>query len=415
MGNNFIAKVLRKVEGIVHLDLRYYIKNASYLTFAQIVSMSLGILISISFARFLTKEIYGQYGYIMSIIGILAIFTLPGMNTAITQAVARGHDRVLIEGTKEKFKWSIIGSIAILGVGAYYLLSGSILLGKCLMISSLFFPFFNNFQTYNAFLSGKKQFDKTAKYQVIIQVISVPVTVLVIYLSRDLMLILIANLFFLSSLRGYFFRTASKNMVNQSNDKEAITFGKHLTVQNIPGMITAWGDKIIIGVLLSFPELAIYSIAKAFSTFIRSSMGPLVGLSFPKLAEMEEKEAYSAVKIRYLHLMLVTIIACGIAIALCPYIIPFLYSKEYIASVVYAQLLLVALIFANPATILTKALFPSQRKITEMYKFELFHMVVEMSFLLALIFKFGILGVILAKMVSNFSTMIYLWRLAKWI
>ena len=83
---------------------------------------------------------------------------------------------------------------------------------------------------------------------------------------------------------------------------------------------------------------------------------------------MGEAEAYSAVKKRYAYLILVTVIACGIAIALCPYIIPFLYSQKYVDSVFYAQLLFVALIFGIPTTILSKALFPAQRKMKELWK-----------------------------------------------
>jgi len=410
-----IDKFLDKLGSYLHLDLKYYVKNSSYLITARVVSTILGLLLSISFARFLPKEIYGQYGYIMSIIGILAIFTLPGMSTAITQAVARGHDRVLIEGTKERFKWSILGSIAVLGVGIYYFLNGSILLGKCLMISSLFFPFYQNFQTYNAFFSAKKQFGKVAKYQIIIRAISVPVTALVIYLSRDLMLILVANLFTLSLLRGYFFRSASKSMENESNDKEAIPFGKHLTVQNIPGMITAWGDKIIIGTLLGFPELAIYSIAKAFSTLVRTSMAPIAELTFPKLSEMNEKEAYSAVKKRYLHLMLLTVAVCGVAIALCPYIIPLLYSVKYIDSVFYAQLLLVALVLGIPMSIFNKALFPSQREIGKLYKFRIFHPTIMIILFIILTPIYGLLGAVLARLIANLFGVIYSMRLAKWI
>jgi O-antigen/teichoic acid export membrane protein len=351
----------------------------------------------------------------MSILGILTIFTLPGMNTAITQAVAKGHDKVLIKGTKEKFKWSFFGSIAILGVGVYYFLTGSILLGKCLMISSLFFPFLRNFQTYSAFLSGKKQFEKVAEYQVIVQIISTLITILVIYFSRNLMLILIANLFSFSLLRCYFFKLTLKSMTNQSNDKETISFGKHLTVQNILGMITAWGDKIIIGTLLSFPELAVYSIAKSFSTFVRSLMAPIVGLSLPKLSKMEEKEAYLAVKKKFLHLVLLTVVVCGSAIAICPYILTFLYSQKYVDSVLYAQLLLVALILGIPISIFNKALFPSQREIGKLYKIRIFHPAIMIMLFIILTPIYGLLGAVLARLIANLFGVIYSMRLAKWI
>ena len=98
-----ITGLIDKLGSYVHLDLRYYIRNLSYITAGQLVGAGFSVLLSIAFARLLTKDLYGQWNYILAIMGILAIFSLPGMNTAIVQAVARGHDRVSIDGTKEKF------------------------------------------------------------------------------------------------------------------------------------------------------------------------------------------------------------------------------------------------------------------------------------------------------------------------
>lgn len=408
-----IDEILDKLGSYVHLDLKYYVKNSFYLISSNAVSAILGLLLSISFARFLSKEIYGQYGYIMSIFGILAIFTLPGMSTAIVQAVARGHDRVLIDATKEKFKWSILGSIAILGVGIYYFLSGSLLLGKCLMISSLFLPFFQNFQTYNAFLSGKKQFDKVAKYQVIIQAISVPVTAIVIYLSQNLILILIAHLTSFSLLRGYFFRLASKNMENESTDREALTFGKHMTVTQIPDMFRNHYDKLFIGMFLGFSDLAVYSIAFGFSSIITPLRSIVPTLIFPKLSQMDKKDAYSELKKRLPLIMMGFAILAGVLILLCPYIIPLIYSQKYADSIFYAQILLISFVFAAPVPTLTKALFPSQKEVKKIYKLLTVNAFMEIFLITALILSFGLLGAVIAKLLTRLLTLLYAWWLAK--
>jgi len=377
--------------------------------------MGFSLLLSIAFARLLTKDLFGQWNYILSIMGILAIFSLPGMSTAIVQAVARNHDRVLIETTKERFKWSILGSIALFGVGIYYFLNNSVLLGQGLMISALFFPFFGNLTGYSAFLSGKKKFGKVAKYDVIAQAISVPVTALIIYFSWNLLLILIAYLLTLSLIRGYFFYLTAKIAQNASHDKEAIPFGKKMTAIDIPGVISSYGDKIIIGLLLTFPDVAIYSIALAASNFVRYLADPIASLIFPKLSEMNEREAYSAVRKRYVYVVIGMVVVSGISILLYPYLIPFLYSQEYAASVLYSQILLVGLIFGIPNTILTKALFPAQRKAKQILKFEIVRILIRTLLLISLTLTLGLVGVPLATLITAFLTMIYSWRLAKWI
>jgi len=411
VSNKFVARL----GTYLGLDLEYFVKNYLCLIVAQGISMILGLALSVAFARLLTKELYGQWNYILSIIGIVGLLTLPGMNQAIIQSVARGGDGVLVKGTQERFKWSILASIAVLGTGVYYFLSGSALLGQGLMISSLFLPFYHNFQTYAAFLSGRKRFDKVAKYQIIIEITSILLTVFAIYLSRNLTLILVVYLFSFSVLRGYFFRLTAKDTGKEGCDKGALTFGKHVTIQNIPGAITGWGDKIIIGALLSFPELAIYSIARSVANSIRLALSPIARLSFPKLSEMDEKGAYSAVRKRFAYLLIFTVFICGITIVLCPYVIPFLYSQKYAASVFYAQILLVALVFGIPTSILSQALFPSQRKVGDMYKLQLFGVISQVIFIFALIFKFGLLGVVIARVLANLFAMVYSWKLAKWI
>ena len=200
-----IRKIFDSLSKFFHLDIGYYIKNSFYLTFAQVVSTGIGLLLSITFTRLLTKELYGQWNYIFSILGFFAILTLPGLNTAVTQSVARGKDKVLIEATKVRFKWSVLGSLALFTIGIYYFVKGNVSLGKYIIIASLFLPFYHNLQIYTSFLSGKRQFKKQAKYPVIIQIVSVSITISVIYLSKNLTLILISNLLSVVLMRGIFF------------------------------------------------------------------------------------------------------------------------------------------------------------------------------------------------------------------
>jgi O-antigen/teichoic acid export membrane protein len=120
------------------------------------------------------------------------------------------------------------------------------------------------------------------------------------YLSRNLLLILAANLLSFSLFRGYFFRLTAKNMEAQSDDPEAIPFGKRLTALEIPSVIRGNYVKIIVGIFLSFQELAIYSIAFIIPDFLVSLLSHIVPLTLPKLAAMDEKRAYSGEKKIYL-------------------------------------------------------------------------------------------------------------------
>ena len=401
------SRLLGRIGRYLQLDIRYYLKNSLYLILARGGTDLSRLLLSVAFARLVTKEIYGQWNFILSIVGVFAILTLPGINPAVNQAVATGHDGVLVQGTKQKFKWSTLGSVAILGIGGYYFLSGSALMGKSLIMASLFLPFYQNFLTYTAFFSGKKQFDKVAKYQVITQVASVLITVITIYFSRNLLLILSAYLFSFSVLRGYFFRLAYRNMANRSDDSKAIPFGRHLTVTMIPTHIRQHYDKIIIAVFLSFPELAIYVIALGFSDFLLSISPIIAALIFPKLSQMDEETAYSEVKKRWPLLILGIGVICGIFIVLCPYVIPLLYSQSYAGSTLYAQLLLVSVVIAAPVPIINKALLPSQKKLKALYKLRIYSSLIEIILLTVLALNFGLLGAVIAVIAGRVFTTLY--------
>jgi len=401
---------LSRIANYFQLDLDYYIKNSFYLMLARGTIMASGLLLSVAFARLVSQEIYGQWNYILSILGICAILTLPGMDTAITQAVATGNDRTLIDGTKQRFKWSLLGCLILAGIGLYYWLSGDAALGKGLLATAILLPFYQNFDSYAAYVSGKKQFDRLAKYRIIIQVIAVLITVLAIYFSRNLLLIVIAYFASFSVLKGYFFRITTREVSNRKSDPTAISFGNHMTIAQIPTMIRDQYDKIIIALLLSFTDLAIYAIALAISEILSPLRSIIASLIFPKLSQMEKEKAYAEVKKRWLLVIAGFAVIGGILIALCPYIVPFLYSQKYAASVLYAQLLIVSVIISAPVPIINKALFPSQRRIKDLYKLQIASSAVGIVLATVLVINYGLMGAVVAfTLMRAFSLVYSLW------
>jgi O-antigen/teichoic acid export membrane protein len=374
--------------------------------------MACSLLLSVTFARLVSQEMYGQWSYILSVIGICAILTLPGMHTAITQSVASGNDRILIEGTKQRFKWSTLGILAMIGIGLYYFISGSPELGKGFLLASLFFPFYQNFDSYEPYFSGKKQFDRLARYRIAVNITAVLITILVIYLSRNLMLIVVSYLFSFSLLRGYFFKRTLGSITRQGHDPEAISFGNHMTVAQIPVIIRQQYDRLVVALFLSFPELAVYTIALGFASLLGPLSSIISSLILPKLSQMDKKTAYLEVRKRWLLVVAGAGVICGLLILLCPYIIPFLYSQKYADSVLYAQLLLISVVIAAPVTIISKALLPSQRRVKDLYKLRIYGSITEIALLTVLVLKFGLMGAVIAIIAGQTFTTLYSLKLA---
>src|SRR3989344_1043788 len=99
-------------EGFFKADMVYVAKGNSWQMFGQIVTSLLSLSLIFVFANFLSKETYGTYRYILSLAGILNIFTLTGMNQSVSQAVANGKDGVLKTSVSYQLKWNVMQLIA---------------------------------------------------------------------------------------------------------------------------------------------------------------------------------------------------------------------------------------------------------------------------------------------------------------
>ena len=135
-------KLLRLSEKYTKTDMVYLTKGTFWLTLGQIISSASSFILAIAFANLLPKETYGVYKYILSIVSILNISTLSGINTAITQAVARKYEGSVIPAIKMKIYWGLFGSLASLILAGYYYFQGNITLTisffDCFCVSSFY-------------------------------------------------------------------------------------------------------------------------------------------------------------------------------------------------------------------------------------------------------------------------------------
>jgi len=141
---NLIYKFLIKSQKITGTDNIYIAKYGSYLLLGDFISLIASFLLSIAFARLLPKETYGEYRYILSIFGLLAIFSLQGMHSAVIQGVARGFEGVLIKAFKTKLRWSLIGSLASICIAIYFWFQGNIVFTFSFLIVAVFLPLFKS-------------------------------------------------------------------------------------------------------------------------------------------------------------------------------------------------------------------------------------------------------------------------------
>jgi len=414
MTRYFIVTVTRKIEGWLGVDLGYYLRNNIYLITAQGIILLCGLASSIVLARLLPKETYGQYNYIFSVIGILAISSLPGMAVAIMHAAANNHDRVLISGTRTRLKWSLIGAAVCLLVGLYYYSRGETLLAMSFVGASWLFPLYSSLDGFYPFLNGRKRFDLSSRYRSAYWISLTLAVILTVYLTRNLLLIVTAYLATATMLEVLFLlHTIKKGNLNQGEDKAAITYGKQLTGIQAIGIAVLQFDKLIIGVALGYSELAIYSIAAMISNLPYILVQSVSTTIFPKMATMEEDIAYTEVKTRLPWLMIGMIAICGVGALLAPLVIPWLYSIKYLDSVLYTQLLFIPVIAGTPAMVLRHGVLQARKKTRTLFKLNMLVSIFELAVMVLFTLKFGLLGIVVARTLARVFDSAYSWILTR--
>jgi len=337
------------------LDLAYIIKNEFWVYLRLGISLIVGLAVWVAFARLASKEVFGQYNFILAILGIVSIASIPGLTNAIIRSVARGYDGNYKQAVKTKFLWSLLGIPALLGVGAYYYYYNTQIIGICLMMSSIFLPFLWAPGLWDGFLVGKKRFDLTARYGSIQSITNSAAIIMILFLNAThLLLIIIAYLVTNSFLSCLFYRRSLKYIENQAKDDGCIRYGYFITTTGIVGTLASHIDKIMIGILLGAPELAIYAIAIMIPTRIKDLLKTFWAPFTPKLSQDEITMGQVQQKIKRLVLPL-TLMALGGSLLYWLFIddiVPLLFGTKYMEAGIYSRMLLLMILASIPSVFL---------------------------------------------------------------
>ncbi|MEK7120232.1 MAG: oligosaccharide flippase family protein, partial [Patescibacteria group bacterium] len=166
--NNLFA-LLKKTERFTKTDNLYLFKGGFFLTLSSVATGALSFVMAITLGWLLPKEVYGNYKYLFSILGIVALFTLGGMDTAVTQAVARGQDGSFRIGFRKKLIFSLLGTLTAIAIAVFYFAQGKDLIAYGSLVVGAFLPLWGPFGLYPAYFIGKGQFRNITKANVGVQ------------------------------------------------------------------------------------------------------------------------------------------------------------------------------------------------------------------------------------------------------
>ncbi len=380
------------------LDLKYFVSGGIWKTIGTAITNILAALLMIAFANLLPKETYGLYRYILSLLGILTIFSLTGMNAAVTQAVATGNEGALKASVKYQLKWNFLMIFASWALAAYYLWQQNTDISIALFILGLITPFTYTFNTYGAYLEGKKNFKRKSIFLIWSSIIYVAGMLPAIYFGKK-MLWLIAAYAITSFLSNLFFYIKTLKIYNPLENKspEAITYGRHLTYLNFVNPILGQADNIILGHFWGVEQLAVYSLARIMPDKIGPFIKQIIGVGLPKLAPKSIKEINSVFNKRLLQSVVIGALIAAAYIVIAPFIFKYILPK-YLESVFYSQILALGFILIVPIGYIS-TMVAAQKMITRPL-FVISNFIMN-GFKIILYIIFGIYGGILGLVLSQ--------------
>jgi O-antigen/teichoic acid export membrane protein len=365
-----------------------------------------GILLTVAFSRLATKEVFGNFQFILSILSILTFISIPGINVAVIKYTSHDKDGVYKRGSVLKLLYSLIGIPLLLIIGVYFFYYESRAVGIGLMSVSVFFPFLYGLDLWESFLVGKKRFKHIFIYKSIFSVINLAVVVLVIYLKRDnLTLIILAYVLVHSVFNIIYFLITRKLIKNNRETPGWKKEGYKLTARTIISLLYDNVDKIIIGLLLGPEELAVYSIAVVIYRKLLFFIKEILNVITPKLFEKTKDENYRLDRRIMLFAGLLMTLFVAVIIIIIPKMYILFFSEKYADSIRYAQIymIIVPISFINN---IIQIFLIGKNKINIIIRNQVISICLNLILYFVLIPIWGIYGAIISSFVYFLSLLL---------
>jgi O-antigen/teichoic acid export membrane protein len=409
---NKAHKALRWSERYTKTDMVYLAKGGFWQTVGQTVTSILSLVLLIFFANFLPKETYGLYKYILSLASILSIFTLTGMNQAVTQAVATGNDSALRTSVSYQIKWNLLASSTFWVVSGYYFFHSNLPVAGSLLILGIFSPLSLALNTYGAYLEGKRAFRLSNLFSIISTTVYVIGMITAILLSKNIAWLIVAySLVTFGTNLILYIITIRMFRVTTAPADHVLKYGRNLTFIGLVGTIVSQVDSLILNHFWGPIQLAIYSLATAIPNRAISFTKSWVNISFPKFATKTSEEINASFYRRIFQGLAVGLLLTILYAVSAPFLFKLLIPK-YLDSVFYSQILMISLVFAIPNRYLS-VLFTAKKMTRLIFINGLVQSFIRILLYIILGIWGGVLGLVFAQVLNSLISMIInitLWR-----
>lgn len=405
MTNNIKEKLnplIQKLNKLTKVDVVYLAKGGFWINSTSAVSSIVSLILSILFARYVPKDIFGIYKYIISIASIAAAFSLTGMNVAVMKAVAQGHDGIFKKSIIEQLKWSWIQLLFMWSFSAYYFYQGNSTYGTTFLAISILSILSCVTNTYNAVLYGKKDFKTSAIYGITASGFNLFLMALIIFYQSTSVFLLVSTYYAATAAaNAYFcFKTYRRYKMNEQKEFLAsdITYGKHVSVMGAISTLAAQLDNVLVYHLLGPASLATYSFATVIPERIRVSFSFISAIAFPKIAKNKQSDLNNNLNNKVIQLIFTGLVISLFYALIAPFLFHWLFP-QYNSSIVYSQVFSISLV-AIALNISNTALLAKEKQ-KHLYFVNTIIPIIKIVLTVLGIWFFGIWGAIISRIASQ--------------
>jgi O-antigen/teichoic acid export membrane protein len=395
----------------LELDINYFFKNGIWMFSAQMGAMLIMLLATIVLSRTLSVSAFGEYQFIMTIFGLITIFSLPELNTALIRSTSKGYF-CLNQAIRYHFLFSLVSSFLLIVASIFFFHIKMIneTLFYSFLVMSFFFPFYLSFEAYLSYLIGKKEFAKRTIFVLSLYTSYLLLVVPIVIFTQSILLIVFCFFFLFALFHLVFFllnKKKEEEKAKKLEEKGFFQYGFQLSLISALPKVSTHIDKFILTYFLGLETLAIYAVALVIPQNLRSVLRTSLQVVMPKFVQVTEKD----LKIKFFKISLYLLCSFSLFLIIIWFLIPptilIVLGEKYAESVFYAQILFLGFIFI-PFSEFLKSFLQAKKKTKSVLFYSLFNPGTKILLFLVLIPFFGIWGAIVTRIFSNFLLLIVL-------
>lgn len=374
--------------------------NSIWSLMTQVIELFSMLLVTVTFTSLASKEIFGSYQYLLAIIGMVSIISLPGLNTSSLRSIALGYEGTYTKGTLYTFLASLLGTPVILAISFYmHQFSDTPHLTFPLLIAAFIFPLYYSFNTWIVYLQAKNQFKRYFLINALINILQCLLIICILLVFKDNVAIpFLATLVFTSVINFVLYNLLRAEISNKDENNGWVKQGLSLTLLTFVSNTYNNLDKILIGYFLSPQDLAIYAIAIMFPNKLKILFKSFMRALFPRMVTKSNVTLRNAFMMYLPGLTLTLVLLTTFMYIVIPPLQIFLFGDKYIDSIFYTKLYLVTIPMMFLMTLFSH-IFVAMQKEVLLSKIQLISLSINVLLYILLIPRYGLVGAIISSII----------------